>query len=164
MKPTKIEELEAGLAIDRGNLDEALIQQPEIFYRVSEQLVRVTSQRDAAKQALIETEAEVDQRLRVKARTDEIKKTETEFASEKILHPDAKAARYKLNELTTQMGTLEALKEAYQQRSYVLKELTALYAANYFSDSTTSSASRTQSEVNAKEGRAAMSAARRERM
>jgi len=75
-----------------------------------------------------------------------------------------KSARFKLNELNTKLGKLEALKEAFQQRSYVLKELVALYTANYFGDVMTSSATRNQGVISGAEGRRQLNKARRERM
>ena len=164
MKQSPFEELEAALSIDKNNLDEALLAQPDTYYRVSEALVLVASQRDAAKQALTETEAEIDQQLRVKARTNDLKLTETDIQSQKNIHPDVKSARFKLNELNTKLGKLEALKEAFQQRSYVLKELVALYTANYFGDVMTSSATRNQGVISGAEGRRQLNKARRERM
>lgn len=138
LKPTKardlesVEELEQGLRIDEHALDEALIAQPESFYRVSKRLALLTSRRDAAKQALAEEEARCDGQIRSDAAKEKEKLTETEIKNMIRLDKDVGKAQTELNQLGREVGLLGALKEAFQQRSYVLKDLTSLHIANYY--------------------------------
>lgn len=130
---TPIAELEKGLRIDEDALDEAHLQHADAFYRVSKQLAFLISQRDAAKQAVEDVEAEADQGIRQDAEKHEAKKiTVLEVASLVRLDPSVKSARARFLSLAGNVNELTALKEAFQQRSYMLSGLTALYTANYF--------------------------------
>lgn len=129
---TSIEFLESGLQIDEHALDDALVTQPDFFYRVSKQLAMVVSKRDAAKQALAEEEARCDAQFRKDALDNKEKLTETEIKNMIRLDREVKALSTGMLKLNREVGELTALKEAFQQRSYVLKDLVNLYIANYY--------------------------------
>jgi hypothetical protein len=129
-----IEDLETGLQIDEYALDEALVAQPEYFYRVSKKLALTVSQRDAAKQGLAEEEARCDGQFREDAAREKEKLTETEVKNLIRLDKEVIKQQEQLNRLNREVGLLTALKEAYQQRSYVLKDLTSLHIANYYTN------------------------------
>lgn len=154
-------ELEAALRIDERALEEALRDQPALFYRVSSAYAMEISRRDAAKQALQDAEAEVGLQVRESARRDEQKVTEGEVAARTQTAPRVGAARERLHELSESVGKLAALKEAFQQRSYALKDLAALYVANYYTASEDNAASRAVRQQGAADARRAMSDARR---
>lgn len=130
-----IQDLREGLQIDKHALDDELIRQPDMLFRVSEALTLRVSQRDAAKQDLTETEAIVDADLRRDASISDSRVTEKEIESQKKIHPDVKRAVDTLATLNKSVGKLAALKEAFGSRGHTLRDLTSLYAANYFSDS-----------------------------
>jgi hypothetical protein len=155
-----IETLEEALAIDEHALDEALIRQPDAFYRVSKKLAMELSIRDAAKQALQEEEAYADERARSSIPEGE-KVTETSIKSLVRLDKKVLAATDKLLMHNRRVAMLQALKEAFQQRSYVMKDLVSLYVANYFGD-TSGGRSETQLRTRrADENRTAMAEERR---
>lgn len=131
---TTLEELEAGLRIDKNALDDALEQYPDLFYRVSKQLTHAISIRDAIKQEVSEIEAEVDADVRADAAEKKDKVTEPEVKMMTRLDPKLIKANRDLRNATTRVNELSALKEAFQQRSYAVKDLVSLYVANYFSD------------------------------
>jgi len=151
-----LEDLEDGLQIDEHALDEALQQQPDLFYRVSKHLAVLTSRRDAAKMSVAEAEAQADglirreiqKQLDVDARAAEKKKsgsrrpenTVQAIEAMKRLDPDVQDAMDDFLALNAAVGQFGALKEAFQQRSYVLKDLVSLYIANYYSDKSEGSA------------------------
>lgn len=137
---TPIAELEKAMQIDPHALDEALIRQPDAFYRVSQRLALMLSKRDAAKQGLQELEAEVDRDIRKSSALAEIKSSEAQIKSLVRLDRDVKAAERELLDLNRDVAQWQALKEGFQQRSYVLKDLVSLHVANYFGDSTNSRA------------------------
>lgn len=146
-----LKELEKAMLIDKDGLDDCLIAQPDLFYRVSKQLVHLVSKRDAAKHYLEVTEAEVDETIRAHARDTERKRadkgekekkvTEGEIRAQISMHEDVVTAHQSLADLTRRAAAWLALKEAYQQRSYVLKDLTALHIANYYTDAPARNAS-----------------------
>jgi hypothetical protein len=70
-------------------------------------------------------------------------------------------ANDKLLKLSRETALLQALKEAFQQRSYVMKDLVSLYVANYFGDA---SGGRSETHLRTKradENRTAMAEERR---
>lgn len=134
----EVAEYEQALRIDKNNLDDALVEQPEIFFRVSEKLAFAISRRDAAKNELELVEAEVDSVIRLKMRDDRIKTTEKEIEAEKLQHRDVRGAQDNLIHLTHQAARWQALQHAMQQRSYVLKDLVALHLKSYYAEEATS--------------------------
>lgn len=132
---TAIAELEKAMAIDPHALDEALIRQPDAFYRVSQRLALLISRRDAAKQDLQEIEAEADRDIRKAASRNEEKLSEVNIKSMIRLDRDVKEGERTLLDLNAAVNQWQALKEGFQQRSYVLKDLVNLHMASYFGDS-----------------------------
>lgn len=130
-----LDELEKGLKIDEHALDEALQQQPDLFYRVSKTLAMLTSRRDAMKQEKETVEAQADLTIRRKHARDKDKATEGSIRAEIRLDREVIEVGNELLELANLVAQFAALKEAFQQRSYVLKDLVNLYTANYFGDS-----------------------------
>lgn len=156
-----LRELEDALVIDEHALDEALREQPQLFYRISRAYALEISRRDAAKQALQDEEASVELDFRDDARERERKITEGEVKAHVQTDGRVVAARDRLARLSESVGKLSALKEAFQQRSYALKDLAGLYIANYYTASEHTAASSSLRDRRAAEARADMSQARR---
>lgn len=131
-----IAELESALLIDQHDLDEMWVRQPEAFYRVSKQLPLLISQRDAAKQDLAECEAKADADIRAETIRHKEKVTEAEVKALTKLDTRVIARMNELNDLVRQVGSLQALKEAFEQRGKALDGLTRLYLANYYGANT----------------------------
>jgi len=127
-----IAEYASALQIDKHDLDEELIRQPDLFYKVSEQLVLAISQRDAAKKDLEKELAEADEEIRRKARDKGEKITESAITARKQLDDGVIKMENRLSALNLQVGKLSALKESFAQRSHVLRDLRELYIANYY--------------------------------
>ena len=132
-----IQELESGVLIDERRLEEACSQHPDFFYRVAKRLAYETSLRDAAKETLANKEAAADARIRLEAERAEEKITEREVDSKKRLDPQVEAVRKQYNDLIYSVAQWTALKDAFLQRSYMLKTLAELYVSNYYSDTST---------------------------
>lgn len=124
--------LEKGLAIDEHALNEGVVAQPELFYKVSQQLALQISLRDDAKHTLEVVEAEVDQTIRLVHRKEETKVTENEIRANVATHRDTLAATKELSKYNRRVGELSALKEAFNQRNFMLKGLIDLYIGNYY--------------------------------
>jgi len=123
-------ELEGNLRIDQDNLDECLVEQPGFFYHVAEEVANANARRDTLKLELEELMAEEDGKLRSAAARAEEKVTEASIQNHLRTLPTVQAAQRKYLAARTQSESWAALKEAYSQRSYMLKELVALYLAN----------------------------------
>lgn len=152
-----IRELETALAINEYALNEERAKNPELFYRVAKAYALTMSRRDAAKQALADAEARADLAFREEAQGANRKITEGEVRATVLTSPSVDSARRLLARLNEEVGQLGALKEAYEDRSYALKDLINLYVANYYG-AMEPSAARAQ---NADEARRKMSEARR---
>lgn len=125
-------ELEAGLSINKDNLDEEARQHTNLFYHVAKQLVLEISKRDQLYQRCKEVEAETDVNLRDEAAQREERITDKTVealvrTADAVVH-----ARTQLAEANLLVGQLQALKEAYMSRQYMLRDLTSLYLGNYF--------------------------------
>jgi hypothetical protein len=125
-------QLEKGLTIDEYALNEGVIAQPELFYKVSQQLASQTSLRDDAKHQLEVTEAEVDATIRLYHRKNEEKVTENEIKAKIASHRDVVSATKLFLQQNKRVGELAALKEAFNQRNFMLKGLIDLYIGNYY--------------------------------
>lgn len=156
-----LEDLENELRIDEHALEESLRDQPHHFYRVSKALALEISRRDAAKQALADAEAEADLAFRKDAVENERKFNEGEVRATVQTDGGVVRARDRLNALAESVGKLSALKEAFQQRSYALKDLAGLYIANYYTASEHNTAERGMRDAAASSARRAMNEARR---
>lgn len=132
---TTISELQQQLAIDKSVLDDEVIRQPVLFYTVSEMLTDALAERDGAKEEL----AYVDAAEELKARralakvhgkvTDAMVKHEVQRSKAHTqASDDYLDAKHKADKLL-------ALKDAFQQRSYMLRDLVSLYSANYYESS-----------------------------
>ena len=158
----QIEFYERNLVIDPDALDEALLLQPTAFYAVARQLSLLTSRRDAAKQdlAVVEATADADFRDDAAKRGDKI--TEREIESLKKRDGKVIEATRDLHILNQRVGEIGALKEAFGQRGYVLKDLVALHLAQYYGDPAHSSAGSSMKTAVANSTRKKMNQARRE--
>lgn len=156
------EDLENGLQIDRNALDEGIIQQPDFFYRVAKMLAMAISQRDEAKTQVAEAEAEADQRIRSHIREDE-KVTEGDVKAQIRTDKKVKAAITKHLDLVREVNELDALKEAYKQRSYAFNQLNDLQMMGYFGGEVSSSSGGKVKTVIAERAKRAMSDERRKR-
>lgn len=125
-------QLEAGIKIDENALEDALQAQPELFYHVAKELALQISKRDQAKQRLAEVEAKIELDIRRKASDEDRKITDKTVAAEVTTDEDVIEASRDFFKLSGIVGQLGALKDAYIQRSYVLKDMTALYIQNYY--------------------------------
>lgn len=128
----KIEEFRQYLTIDKLALDDEVVRQPSLFYEVSEAYVEAVAVRDDCKEALASVDAELDSSVR-KALGDS-KATEGNIKSQIQSHKKHKTAFDQYITAKEEADKLQALKEAFQQRSYMLRDLVSLYSANYFEE------------------------------
>lgn len=133
---TDLQELQANLAIDKSMLDDEVIRQPVLFYTVSEMLTIALAERDAAKEELTSVDADLDAFWRNKFGKDKSigRVTDKMITSAVQTSPGHEKAFSDYLKAKTWADKLLALKEAFQQRSYMLRDLVALYSANYYED------------------------------
>ena len=129
----KIAEFREYLKIDKGTLDDEIVRQPSLFFEVSEAYAEAAATRDGFKDQLATVDAELDAKIRAELGdakvTESMVKGKVQTAPE---HEKAFTDWLVAKERSDQYG---ALKEAFQQRSYMLRDLVSLYTANYFEQS-----------------------------
>lgn len=144
-----IEEHEYDLKIDENGLEEALQSQVTSYYEVSKQLSLEVSRRDAAKQYLKQIESRVDAEIRRKAKTDGDKITEVVVEARRIASEDVIEATNILLDAESRVRDITALKDAFSQRSYVLKDMVSLWISNYYGGSEDERANKSVRSMNA---------------
>lgn len=135
-----VDEFKKYLAINKADLDEELIRQPTLFHEVSEAYTLAASERDAIKEDMAVIDAELDAEVRGKFEKAGNKYTEAMVKNEvqsHALHRQAFEVHAKAKLLADK---LQALKDSFHQRRYMLQELCTLYATGYFESTSGGSA------------------------
>lgn len=127
-----IEEFEGYLQINKAELDEELIQQPTLFYKISHELELMLSQRDKAKQHMDVIYAQLDGDYRAELDEAEEKYTEPVIKNLVLTDKEHQAAVDDYTEWNEKARVLASLKDAFSQRSYMLRDLVSLTVANYY--------------------------------
>lgn len=132
----KIDDLKKYLEIDKSSLDSEIERQPMLFYQVCEMYTEAALLRDQAKEELASVDAELDSHHRSRlTKGAEGRVTEGQiktWVQTDLKHEKAFDAYISAK---AKADTLEALKDAFKQRSYMLRELASLYVASYFESS-----------------------------
>jgi hypothetical protein len=156
-----LEQFQSALKIDKHNLDEALLQQPDIFYRVSEGFAYAISLRDRAKSKLAEVSAEQSLVERRKAKQDDEKITEDGLKARIALNDKVQDAQQDYHASALVADRWQGMKESWQQRSYVLKDMVGLYSAGYYSDKVSDTTKRGVADARYEDNRKALADARK---
>lgn len=138
------ERLREDLFIDRDDLDSELVKQPGVFQLVNEQWAKAVSHHAKAKDDFKASEAETYTRLLAK-RSDAGEKT-TQDAMKHAVTLDKRYRRSQANLRAAQeeLNRWQTLREAWQQRSYALKDLAALFISSYYTTDSSTAGSRGQ--------------------
>jgi hypothetical protein len=135
MKPRTLAELQQYLQIDKTALDDEIMRQPSLFFEISEQLADALAERDAAKEELNNVDADLDAVWRKKLSKGTVRVTEKAVSNLVQTSKDHEDAFNAWLNAKTKADKLQALKDAFQTRSYMLRDLVALYSANYYEES-----------------------------
>lgn len=158
---TQLDTYKSLLRIDKRDLDTELEVQAETFFKVSEKCAECISLRDQAKTELEKITAEIDVDIR-RNPPDDKKLSETQILNLVKTDPEYLHYQGKYFDLRLLASKWEALKEAFVQRSYALKDLSNLYTSGYWTDASTGSAKSAHVEKAAEAARASMNEKRRE--
>jgi hypothetical protein len=124
-----LEHYRNNLAIDRDDLDTCLMRQPEVYYGVAQNVALSNAERDACKLDLEELQAQLDQDIRAEALRKDEKLTETSLQNRLKTLPKMQDIQREFLKKRQEAESWQVLKEAFQQRSFMLRELVALYIA-----------------------------------
>jgi len=138
---TDIDELKGLLQIDKSSLDDELMHQPMLLWRVSEAYVQAAAQRDSLKEALGVVDAELDGVVRNQFKDEKV--TEALIKGQIQTNTKHKKASETYLRAVEKAALLSALKDAFIQRSYMLRDLCSLFVANYYEESSSKGTNRT---------------------
>jgi len=129
---SEIEEFRQWLKIDKHRLDEELEEQPMLLFQISESYVLATATKDSAKEYLATADAKLDKKAREYFDKREEKVTEAMVKNYVQTDKDHEKATQAYFDAKGRADLLAALKEAFQSRGYMIRDLCTLYAANYY--------------------------------
>ena len=132
MEKVDISEFEAALQIDRHNLDTEIERQPNLYYEVASEAARAISRRDQIDKNLKYVEAELDGKIRRKFDKNNKSFTEAMVKATILKHDDHKEATKKLIIARRNAEIVGALRDAFRQRSYMLRDLVELHISGYY--------------------------------
>ena len=142
-----INELQGYLEIDKHALDDEIVKQPTLFFKASEAFAEAVAERDACKEELATVDAELDGEVRHRLETRGDKVTEAIVKNEIQTHKKHGPAFDTYILAKTRADKLQALKEAFQQRGYMLRDLASLFVASYYDNSSIQGNSKTDAAV-----------------
>ena len=126
---SSLDEWRKRLAINSNQLDICLTEQPESYYHVAVGYAEAVAERDSVKLALEELQAKLDQDFRAEALRKDEKVTEGGLQQKLRTMPKVQELQQKFLDARTEAESWLVLKEAFQQRSFMLRELVALFIA-----------------------------------
>lgn len=124
------EELKEALKIDKHDLDEEWVGQPELHNEAGRAYARCIAQRDQCEQEYKLVQAAIDRKLRDQYANDKI--TEVRLKNLVTEHPDVQNAYTEFNMWNHMTEAFKALKESYTHRRDALRELVSLHLAGYY--------------------------------
>lgn len=120
------------LKIDQYALDEMLIQQAMLYFTAAQQATFKSQDADVAKDALNTAKADAYQRIRDGCITGNVKFTETLLANDVALDSEVLKAHAAFTKAKFEADEASALRDAFSQRSFMLRDLVQLQITGYF--------------------------------
>lgn len=126
-KQSDLEALQSQLQIDKDDLDTCLVEQPDLYYHVAEHFVSAVARRDEVKLSIEQVTAELGEQMRKAAAARDEKLTEAAITRKLADTPRLQEMEAQYLHLRLEADKWQALKEAFQQRSFMLRELVAIF-------------------------------------
>jgi len=158
----ELDDFKKYLKIDEHALDKEVSRQPELFFEVAQRSAIKLGERDAAKLALEQAYAVVSLGIR----EDNVGKKTTEGLIDQLTKSDDAYISYQDDYLTAKQlaESWDALKDAFSQRSFMLRELASLYIAGYFQTTSVKGTINDVTEIKYEERKAEMASKRTSRV
>lgn len=121
-----------GLQFSKHELDIAILHHGELFFKVSVNVAHYSSIRDEAKKRMEESYARNSLRIREQATEEGRKLTEDLVKQLTLLDEDYKEDSIRFLRAKWETEVWTALKDSYNARGYMIKEMAELWKANYF--------------------------------
>lgn len=158
-----LSELQSYLTIDKHQLDDAITHHAELLFTVSNALAHEVNERDLLKKELEEQYAATTLKMRDLAIKSGIKTTEDQIKQSALLDEEYKEAQVRFLNKKLHCDRLQAMKEAFIARGYMIRDLAELWIAGYFSDMTIKATEQTADDLRAQLARQAMTEKRKSR-
>ena len=129
------DDLKAKLAINKAALDDEVSRQPILFFEIAEEYTQAAAERDACKEELTTVDAKLDGQVRTDLARGDNKVTEAMVRNSVQMHKEHQEAFDTYMAAKTNADVLGSLKEAFIQRSYMLRDLASLYVNSYYEQS-----------------------------
>lgn len=126
------QQLRNRIRIDRDRLDIAVEEQAQVFLEVAEQHVHAASARDEAKDRLARLDAGLAQEAREELAKAGQRPTEALVTDAVILHPAHVKVAKEVSQLKSEADRWWVLREAFDHRLRMIRELVGLYASEYY--------------------------------
>ena len=127
-----LERFKKDLQIDPGALDVAAVSQAEMFFKYAAMMVDAKIENDVAKKRLDMVEADVSYRIRVRARKEGTKPTESSIRDTVLRHPRYRKAVQRFFLSRRRSMLLDHLVVAMEQRKKMIDVLVTLHGQQYF--------------------------------
>lgn len=131
---SEYEQFAARIRLDRNALDIAAEEQSMLFFEIANRHVIAISRRDAVKDDLAQIDAELARDFRAQCERDKVRATEALVSDHILLHNRHITAAATLRLHRIEADQWGALREAFDQRMRMIKELVGLYASGYYSE------------------------------
>lgn len=158
----KYEELKEKLEIDKFDLDNELVQQPEYYHEVSENYALSMSLRDEAKDDMEKIWAEKDKEIREDAAAEGNKITENQISNQIKMDDDYITAQKYYIKAREATNKWSALKDSFHQRAHAMREVVTLWVSDYFQHNTVKTGSDKSKKAKSSAGREKMSKGRKD--
>ena len=130
--PTDYDILRTRIKIDRDALDKSVEEQAQVFLEVCDRHVNALSLRDEARDKLARHDAQIALETRQKAEREKTRITEAVVNDSVMLHPDHIRLSTELLEIKKRADLWGVLRDAFDQRMRMIRELVNLYAIGYY--------------------------------
>lgn len=126
------------LKINKHSLDEEIMQHPSLLFKIADAYVATVAERDALKEQLTATDAELDVEIREKLEGEKF--TEAVVRNLVQLHERHVEAWAEYSATKKQADVLGALKEAFVTRGHMLRDLVQLHTTQYWENTSVTGA------------------------
>lgn len=132
MKEPKLDDLRPGLRIDKNDLDNEIGMQADTYFRVAEACALAASRRDEAKSLMDEEQSRAGARARANAAAKDEKATEAQVKEQANKDRKFLEARDAYLQAKSAADLWVAMREAYDMRGKMLREMAQLQIAGYY--------------------------------
>lgn len=132
MPLTTLEDFEPFTIINEKALHTELIQQSDLFYRVSKNHAEAVSKRDTCKYVLDKLDSDLAIRMRKDAADTGEKMSERKIEEMVAVHPEHIATTENYLKYKCEADKWQALSKSLEQRADMLRELVGLHKTGYF--------------------------------